>query len=116
MPALGLGGVRRLPDGRDVVLERGPASLVVGRVAAIVCSLGVPVGDEEAPASETPVQAEAPEEPVAEAETNHEPEVVTDYEIVIDPEYAHESAQADDVDPQPVVMPEFEDDAEDAFF
>jgi hypothetical protein len=73
-------------------------------------------GDEEAPASETPVQAEAPEEPVAEAETNHEPEVVTDYEIVIDPENAHESAQADDVDPQPVVMPEFEDDAEDAFF
>lgn len=72
--------------------------------------------EEEAPASEAPVQAEPSEQSEGEAETNHEPEVVSDYEVVIDPEYAQESAQTDYMEAQPVIMPDFDDDAEDAFF
>ncbi|WP_024608570.1 DUF3150 domain-containing protein [Pseudoalteromonas sp. TAB23] len=46
--------------------------------------------------------------------TNHEPEEVNDYKIEKDPEYAHETAYADEMSEKAVVMPDFED--EDAFF
>jgi hypothetical protein len=64
-----------------------------------------------------------PEEAVSESvSSEHSPiteqtesNVVSDYKTVIDPEYAHESANADAVDVEPVAMPEFEDD-DDSFF
>ena len=47
---------------------------------------------------------------------NHETEQVNDYEIEKDPEYAHEAVYADEMSEKEVVMPDFEDEDEDAFF
>lgn len=75
-------------------------------------------GDDEAEASESQEAAESEVSEQTETEDGPEPEtqVVDDYEIVLDPEYANEPVVAGDVDLQPVVMPDFEDDTEDAFF
>lgn len=71
-------------------------------------------GDDEAPASETLETAESEASEQTEVEEELEPvsHVEEDYEIVLDPEYAHD---ASDVDVYPA-MPEMEDDTEDAFF
>lgn len=68
--------------------------------------------DEEV---ESSVQTEIPEQSVVDTEKRHEPAMVGDHTCV-DPEYIYPSVFAENVDTKPVVMPDFEDEAEDAFF